>query len=168
MSITTRKGDEGMTDTFDGRRVSKDSLDIELVGVLDETNSAIGFAKSLVAAGQYEFRDTLHYRQKDIMALMGACSSPGSLAAVAQRLMPVLDGEVAALDSQTEGMTGFVVPGSTPPEGALHVARTVCRRAERLAVRKAGEDDRYQPLVRCLNRLSDVLFLYAMQARSGA
>jgi cob(I)alamin adenosyltransferase len=167
MSVTTRRGDEGMTDTFDGRRVSKDSLDIELMGSLDEINSAIGFAKALMSADRFESREALHYRQKDIMSLMGVFCTPSTLENAVARLLAQLDGEVEALDSLTAEMSGFVIPGETPAEGALHVARTVCRRSERLAVRKAEENLSYQPLVRYLNRLSDVLFLYSLRERNG-
>jgi cob(I)alamin adenosyltransferase len=165
MSITTRRGDEGMTDTLDGRRVSKASLDIELVGALDELNSSVGFARALIGSPPQAFPETLLARQKEVMELMGALSQPEALSAKAQDLLTALDGEVEALNGETDNLRGFVVPGENPAEGALQVARTVCRRAERVAVQKAEEDPRYRPLVRWLNRLSDVLFLYALQAR---
>ena len=150
---------------FDGRRVSKASLDIELMGALDEVNAFVGFAKSQVAAGDYEFRDELHYLQRDMYSLMGAYSSPDSLRATAARLLPGLDAKTAALQPLADSLTGFIVPGESGLESALHLVRVVCRRGERVAVRKAQEDPRYQPLATYLNRLSDVCFLLAVRSR---
>lgn len=169
MAVTTRNGDEGMTDTFDGRRVSKTSPDIELIGTMDELNSAIGLAKSLICVSEFEFRESLHYRQKEIMTLMGSIDDAAANAANGTRLLAVLEAEVERLEPEAAGLKSFVIPGETPCDGALHVARTVCRRCERLAVRKADANARYRPLARYLNRLSDVLYFYALRgARSRA
>ena len=166
MPVTTRKGDDGSTDTFDGRRVSKASLDIELMGALDETNAFLGFAKAHVPAGDVNFRDELHSLQKDLCSLMGAYSASDALRSTVKQLLPGLDTKTTALQPLADSFTGFIVPGETVLEGALHLARVVCRRAERIAVRKAQEDQRYHPLATYLNRLSDVFFLFAVRSRS--
>ena len=168
MPVTTRKGDAGTTDMFDGRRVSKASLDIELMGALDETSAFLGFAKTQVAAGDLEFRDELHSMQKDLYSLMGAFCSPDSLQDTVSRQLPKLDTRTAALQTLADRLAGFIVPGESPLEGAMHLARVVCRRGERVAVRKAEEDPRYQPLATYLNRLSDVCFLLAVRSRGQA
>lgn len=165
MTVSTRRGDDGNTDTFDGRRISKTSLDIELIGSLDETNSFIGHARAQANAGGFPGGGELHSLQKELYELMGAYSVPATLRAVATRLLPGMDERSTLLQPLADRRPGFIVPGDSVFESALHLARTVCRRTERIAVRKAQDDVHYQPLAAYLNRLSDVMFLLALQSR---
>jgi cob(I)alamin adenosyltransferase len=154
--ITTRTGDAGETGLGDGSRVSKASLRVQALGDIDELNSALGvlLAEALPAS----VRDALLDAQHALFDLGGEVSIPGH----------ALLGEpqVARLEQCLEEWNGalaplkeFILPGGTRAAAAAHLARTVCRRAERSLV-ALGEKERVgEPARRYLNRLSDLLFV---------
>jgi cob(I)alamin adenosyltransferase len=154
--ITTRTGDSGETGLGDGSRVSKASARIAALGDVDELNSAIGvlLAEDLPA----EVREALLGVQHDLFDLGGELSIPGhTLVATAQveRLERLLEGFNRSLAPLKE----FILPGGTRAAAAAHLARTVCRRAERAVVALAREDRVSDPVRIYLNRLSDLLFV---------
>src|SRR4030042_2626651 len=160
--VTTRRGDDGKTDLADGRRVWKDSKRIQALGSLDELNSAIGWARSQNPAPGTA--DSLLEIQNDLLCL-GAM-----LAGRPQKTRgPILDHarvgflerETAAFQEKLGPLENFIIPGGAPSAAALHLARAVCRRAERDVVALARATA-VAPAVRIyLNRLSDLLFQYA-------
>ena len=156
--IYTRTGDAGTTGLADGSRVSKDAPRIEAIGTVDELNSAIGLllCEELPAAA----RDCLTGVQHDLFDLGGELSVPGHAimtAAHSKRLEDALDAFNAALPA----LKDFILPGGSRAASLAHVARTVCRRAERTLVALAGSEPLAPPLLQYLNRLSDLLFVLA-------
>lgn len=166
--IYTRTGDTGETGLFGGQRVSKDHLRVETYGTVDELSSALGLARSLA---QDEELSTLLFRiQHDLFTLgadlatpeveaplRGRVSVPRTLPAMAD----ALEREIDRLDAQLPPLTRFILPGGSPFASALHLARAVCRRAERIAVSLSHAESINAEILRYLNRLSDLLFVMA-------
>lgn len=156
--IATRTGDDGTTGLGDGSRTRKDSLRITAIGEVDELNSTLGLllAEPLPEA----IRDALLGIQHDLFDLGGELCIPGyENVADAQvaRLDALLDEHNATLPRLQE----FILPGGSRPAAIAHIARTVCRRAER-AVVALGQEETVRPVCRqYLNRLSDLMFVLA-------
>lgn len=156
--IYTRTGDAGTTGLADGSRVAKDVPRIEAIGAVDELNSAIGvlLAEEIPAA----VRDCLSGVQHDLFDLGGELSLPGHAImseAHSQRLEAALD----AFNAKLPALKEFILPGGSRAASLAHVARTVCRRAERTLVTLSGREKLPAPLLQYLNRLSDLLFVLA-------
>ena len=154
--ITTRTGDAGQTGLGDGSRVSKASARIAALGEVDELNSTLGvlLAEELPA----EIREALVGVQHDLFDLGGELSIPGHTMvtdAQVEHLEQLLETYNRALPPLKE----FILPGGTRAAAAAHLARTVCRRAERAVVALAGEERVSDPGRIYLNRLSDLLFV---------
>jgi cob(I)alamin adenosyltransferase len=157
--IYTRTGDDGSTGLGDGSRVAKDSLRVEAYGTVDEANSAVGVV--LGSDGlPAEMRRCLIEVQHDLFDLGGELCIPGHVmisAAHIDRLEKELDGFNEALPPLKE----FILPGGGPAAAACHLARTVCRRAERRCWSLAREETVAPEALKYLNRLSDLLFVLA-------
>ena len=156
--IVTRTGDGGTTGLADGSRLPKDALRIETIGAVDELNSSIGVL--LAEDLPQEVRACLTDVQHDLFDLGGELSIPGHAVMTethAARLEALLDGFNAALPSLRE----FVLPGGSRAASLAHVARTVCRRAERRLVALSRQESTAPSLLHYLNRLSDLLFVLA-------
>ncbi|MCC6971544.1 MAG: cob(I)yrinic acid a,c-diamide adenosyltransferase [Phycisphaerales bacterium] len=168
--IYTRTGDDGTTGLATGERVAKDDLRVECYGTVDEANSFLGLAVVACAAvpSLAEMTDVLRSIQHDLFDLGADLATPVSpdekpgqrlriQHAQTDRLEPIIDRFNDALAS----LNSFVLPGGSPPSAALHAARTVVRRAERLAVQLRRHDSQHTSAeaVRFLNRLSDLLFV---------
>jgi cob(I)alamin adenosyltransferase len=157
--IYTRTGDDGSTGLGDGARVSKESLRVEAYGTVDETNSAIGVVLA-VADLPEPIKRCLTEVQHDLFDLGGELCIPGSKiieAAHVDRLETDLDGFNEALPP----LKDFILPGGGPAAAACHVARTVCRRAERRCWSLARAEEVAPDVLKYLNRLSDLLFVVA-------
>jgi len=167
--VTTKRGDDGSTDLASGERVRKDSARIEAYGAVDEANAAIGLARELLAGKpEGEPRASL---ETVLLRVQNELFNLGSeLATTADRLrsgQPVIEPRhVEALEEATaewnEGLPelrSFVLPGGGVLGAALHVARTVSRRAERAALRLSREEVVGKSALLYLNRLSDLLFV---------
>ncbi|HEY0438154.1 MAG TPA: cob(I)yrinic acid a,c-diamide adenosyltransferase [Phenylobacterium sp.] len=167
--IYTRTGDAGTTRLSTGAPVSKADLRVEAYGAVDETNACLGLAR-LHTTGEL---DTILARiQNELFDLGADLSTPGKADEPAGSVLRMLDsqverleGEIDAMNAELPPLASFVLPGGAPAAAALHLARTVCRRAEREAVRliEAGEAVS-GPALRYLNRLSDLLFVAARYA----
>lgn len=156
--IVTRTGDAGTTGLGDGSRVAKDSLRIAAIGDVDELNSTIGMlcAETLpepVAA-------CLDEVQHDLFDLGGELSIPG-YEAVTDEHVARIEAAVEQFNADLAPLKEFILPGGTRAAAVAHVARTVCRRAERSLVRLASGDNVSEAARRYLNRLSDLLFVLA-------
>ena len=156
--IVTRTGDNGTTGLGDGSRVAKDAARIVAIGEVDELNSVLGvlIAEDLPPV----IRDCLTAVQHDLFDLGGELSIPG-YSAVADTHVERLDAAVESLNADLAPLKEFILPGGTRAAAAAHVARTVCRRAERAVVHLAGTSPVGEPARRYLNRLSDLLFVVA-------
>jgi cob(I)alamin adenosyltransferase len=175
--IYTRAGDAGLTRLATGEQVDKSHPRVEAYGAVDETNACIGLAR--LHAGDDAWLDAALARvQNDLFDLGADLATPDRegkpgwepLRTVASQVER-LEAEIDAVNAELSPLDSFVLPGGSPLSAALHLARTVCRRAEREAVRLAGiEGERVNPeAVKYLNRLSDLLFVAARRAnRNGA
>jgi len=174
--IYTRTGDEGDTGLFGGGRVSKDHPRVEAYGDIDELNASIGLARSIEMMPRID--EVLAPIQRDLFAI-GALLATPDLVKMQEQLAKarISDERIAQMErsiddgeSELEPLKAFIMPGGTPKAAALHVARTVCRRAERSAVKLQREVELPQVVIIYLNRLSDLLFVLARVAnrRAGA
>jgi cob(I)alamin adenosyltransferase len=173
--ITTRSGDDGSTALGDGTRVPKTSLRVAALGAIDELNASIGVA--LVTGSPPEsITRVLREVQNDLFdagAQLCFPAASGESAATADRCgigadaVTRLEERIADATAQLAPLESFVLPGGTPLAAALHVARTVCRRAERGVLELAEIEPVGDPLRRYLNRLSDLLFVYARLANDS-
>ncbi len=164
--IYTRTGDGGLTRLASGEQVSKAALRVEAYGAVDETNACLGMAR-LHTASAATLDAMLARVQNELFDLGADLATPPARDEAGT--LRVTEGQVERLEREIDELNGllpplqsFVLPGGTPASAALHLARTVCRRAEREAVRltEAGEPVR-GPALRYLTRLSDFLFVAA-------
>jgi cob(I)alamin adenosyltransferase len=165
--IYTRGGDAGETPLGDGARVSKDSPRIWAYGTVDETGAAVGVA---VASGlEPAVAELLRGVQNDLFDVGADLSVPvdtdrghgKSRLRIEERHVTSLERACDAHSERLEPLTSFVLSGGTPQSAALHVARTTCRRAERLVVALAADEPVNPHALSYLNRLSDLLFILA-------
>ncbi|HMA30259.1 MAG TPA: cob(I)yrinic acid a,c-diamide adenosyltransferase [Casimicrobiaceae bacterium] len=156
--IVTRTGDSGTTGLGDGSRVDKDSLRIAAIGAVDELNSSVGalLAEPLPDAIAALLIDIQH----DLFDLGGELSIPGHVAVGAGHVTR-LEQAVEEINAGLSPLKEFILPGGTRPAALAHVARTVCRRAERALVALARQEPVSQDGRVYLNRLSDLLFVIA-------
>ncbi len=162
--IYTRRGDRGETRLLSGETAPKDDLRVQTYGALDELQAHLGMARALIR--EDAVRTTIFDIQHDVStACSELASTPGGLSRLERRIGP---GDTVKLESCIDAFAasyglpdGFVVPGRSPDSAALHVARTVCRRCERLIVTLNRQLGVYDEQVIYFNRLSDLLFLLA-------
>jgi cob(I)alamin adenosyltransferase len=170
VKLYTRTGDSGETSYFDGTRVRKDDPRLDTYGDVDELNAWIGLVRaSLRAAGDASdaaLDEELAHVQRDLFALGAQLADPGEKLAARVTKAILGDADVSRLealidrlDAEVPPLRRFILAGGTPPGAALHVARTVCRRAERRMVALAPPVDPI--LLQYVNRLSDLLFVLA-------
>jgi cob(I)alamin adenosyltransferase len=167
MKIYTRTGDEGETGLFGGGRVLKSHLRVEAYGGVDELNATLGMAGGVVADG--EIRGRVEAVQQDLFSLGSSLATPGAEDGSARVEIPSLpasriqemEGWIDDAGHETPPLRSFILPGGNPGASALHLARTVCRRAERAVVRLAEAESVDPVVLQYLNRLSDLLFALA-------
>lgn len=168
--IYTKTGDDGTTGLGSGERRKKFDLRVDAYGTVDETNAAIGMAR-LSTGGDASLKsidDMLMRIQNDLFDLGADLSTPPTDEDLGYEPLRIirgqvdrLEGEIDALNADLSPLNSFVLPGGTPTAAALHVARTVCRRAERLSVELAEQEPGKvsKEARQYLNRLSDFLFV---------
>lgn len=166
MKLYTRTGDDGTTGLYGGGRISKTSLRINSIGDIDELNAAIGVARS--HAGRDSLDVTLGKVQNWLFDLGSELASPDG---TKSREIVITDGHVQALEQSIDVLTeslpplkAFIVPGGCPLAAHLHLARCICRRAERTVIELSCEEEVRIEVRLFLNRLSDWLFVAARTA----
>ena len=174
MSIATRTGDSGMTGLMYNRRVSKCHPRVEAYASVDELNAALGLARA--TASEEFVRAHLFAVQKNLVTLMGELATAvedlpryvqDGFALVTPEMTRPLDDLVREIEAQNVTYAGWATPGASVHSAALDVARTVCRRAERRACALQETDQLRNPeIIVYLNRLSDVLWLFARWVES--
>lgn len=173
MPIYTKTGDTGETGLFGGGRVGKDDARVDAYGEVDELNACLGVARG---AGLHTELDALAQRLQDQLFTVGAvlATPPASKAASAipkiqEAWVAEMERAIDAADNEMPQLTQFILPHGTPSAASLHVARTVCRRAERRVVPLVRAGRAEMIVVTYLNRLSDLLFTMArlQNHRSG-
>jgi cob(I)alamin adenosyltransferase len=157
--IYTRTGDDGITGLGDGTRVPKESLRVEAYGAVDEANSAIGVVLA-VAMLPAAIKDCLTEVQHDLFDLGGELCIPGQRIITAAYILR-LESKLDELNENLPPLKDFILPGGGPAAAACHVARAVCRRAERRCWSLARVDEVAPDALAYLNRLSDLLFVIA-------
>ena len=168
--ITTRGGDAGETSLGDGRRVRKDALRVEAYGTVDEANAAIGLVR-LHCTADAEADAMLSRIQNELFDVGADLCVPGEAGArlrVADTQSLRLEEEIAAMNAALAPLRSFVLPAGSPAAAHAHLARTVVRRAERLAVALAAEEEVNGAVIRYLNRLSDHLFVLSRRFNAAA
>ncbi|MFI4975563.1 MAG: cob(I)yrinic acid a,c-diamide adenosyltransferase [Caulobacterales bacterium] len=167
--IYTRTGDAGTTRLASGAPVSKADPRVEAYGSVDETNAQIGVARLSTAADR--LLDPILARIQNDLFDLGADLATPPRPDVATQALRIIEGQVTRLESEIDllnadlaALTSFVLPGGSAAAAALHVARTVCRRAERACVALASGEDVNPQALKYLNRLSDLLFVAARWA----
>jgi cob(I)alamin adenosyltransferase len=174
MKIYTKTGDAGITGLFGGGRVGKDHPRVEAYGDVDELNAALGLARAIDVMPRID--EVLVPIQRDLFAIGALLATPDrekmrqhlEKANVDDERVAQLERAIDDADRELEPLRAFVLPGGTPKAAALHVARTVCRRAERRVVRLQTAEELPQVVVVYLNRLSDLLFTLARLANRRA
>jgi cob(I)alamin adenosyltransferase len=178
VKIYTKTGDSGDTGLFGGARVSKADPRVAAYGDVDELNACLGVARAaVVAADDGELAVMLEQIQRDLFALGARLADPGhkiadrvAKAAVTPADIARLEGWIDALESALPPLRKFILAGGSQGGAALHLARTVCRRAERAMVALlAGDKEAFEAdLLIYVNRLSDLLFVMARRANQRA
>lgn len=167
MKIYTRKGDDGTTGLLGPGRVSKASSRIECIGTVDELNSFIGYAE---VACPEAIKLPLRQIQNELFNIGAHLAAPDAkavaelLPALPESLIRRLEQEIDAAESQSGPLRHFIQPGGSEASARLHLARAVCRRAERCLVALAAQSELDPILVRYINRLADWLFIHARLA----
>jgi cob(I)alamin adenosyltransferase len=168
--VYTRAGDKGDTALGGGQRVAKDSLRIEAYGAVDELNSAIGVA--LASGLDSRLSETLGIVQQELfnlgsdLAILEADKERMPVPGVDARHVERLEKLIDDINDQLEPLTSFILPAGTTGAAQLHVARTICRRAERRAIALSREEPIGPSVIPYLNRLSDALFVMARAENS--
>lgn len=172
--IYTKTGDKGTTGLFGGGRVPKDDVRVEAYGEVDELNSTIGFAMAIQPLPRID--DILTPIQNNLFAIGAILSTPNlekmqeqlKKARIDENRIEELEQAIDACDAELEPLKAFIMPGGTPKAAALHISRTVCRRAERRVVHLSHTVEFPKVIVIYLNRLSDLLFSLARIANKNA
>ena len=169
MRIYTRQGDGGQTGLIGGKRVGKDDLRVRACGEVDELDAALGVARASPMAPDLDAR--LARVQAELLGLGARLADPapdGSVPSVFAEWAAALEAEIDAADGDLPPLRHFVLPGGCPSAAALHLARTVCRRAERAIVSLARSERLDPAALAYVNRLSDWLFTMARLANHHA
>ena len=176
MKIYTKTGDAGDTGLFGGGRVRKDDPRVEAYGDVDELNASIGMARAIESLPRID--EVLVPMQRDLFSIGALLATPDldkmhkhlAKANIDDRRIRELEQAIDDCDRDLEPLKAFILPGGSKKGAALHVARTVCRRAERRVISLQREVEIPQLVVVYLNRLSDLLFTLARLANvlSGA
>ena len=172
MKIYTKTGDDGETSLFDNSRVSKANARVNAYGEVDELNACLGAAR---AAGlDADLAGLVEGLQKELFAVGARLADPGkriaghvNKAAVGEDDIARLEQAIDRLEAELPPLRRFILPGGSPAGAVLHLARTICRRAERCVV-GLGPGAVESPVIVYLNRLSDLLFVMARAANHRA
>ena len=169
MKIYTKTGDDGETGLWGGLRVAKDTLRVQAYGTVDECNAALGVARADGAVGELDAY--LNAIQNQLFVVGADLATPGTAAnipRVQEADVRSLEDAIDTLETHLPALTQFILPGGTLLAAHLHLARTICRRAERAVVTLAREEACSPVIGVYLNRLSDFLFVAARAANHSA
>ena len=174
MRIYTRTGDAGETGLFSGGRVPKDHARVQSYGDVDELNSTIGLVRATEPCILSDV--LLESIQRDLFAIGGHLATPDpervrqalEKASLSDDRITTLERAIDTAEDELPPLRAFVLPAGTPKAAALHLARTVCRRAERSVVHLSHDADVPELFITYLNRLSDLLFTLARLANHQA
>ena len=170
MKLYTKRGDAGQTELFGGQAIGKSDRRIEAIGDVDELNSLLGLAAA--TCDHDEWVTVLHDVQSRLFDIGAQLSSPGpsrqAIPQVTADHVTELEQQIDMLSDEVPAMKHFILPGGTELAARFHLARTVCRRAERRCVALHEADEMDPRILVYLNRLSDLLFAFARSANARA
>ena len=164
MKIYTKSGDKGQTSLYDNTRINKDSIRVESYGTIDELNSHLGFARNFVA--DKRIQDEIMKIQRRLFDVAGELATKD----ISKFPQLITNKDIEYLENLIDKYLNminkdqqfkFILPGSNKGSGALHVARTVCRRAERRVITLSSEDNIRPEVIKYINRLSDTIYTFA-------
>lgn len=165
MKIYTRTGDKGQTSLLGGTRVPKNHARIEAYGTIDELNSHLGMLRDLLDGKQQDLIIRIQQKLFSIGSRLASASEQEAdkfkVPHVEETDITALEHAMDSMDSELPEMRNFILPGGHVAVSQAHICRTVCRRAERLVVNIAAQEQLPEVIVRYLNRLSDLLFVLA-------
>ncbi|MEM3422874.1 MAG: cob(I)yrinic acid a,c-diamide adenosyltransferase [Candidatus Bilamarchaeaceae archaeon] len=159
MPIYTRFGDKGDTVILSGRTVRKDDPLVEATGTIDELNAALGVV--IAFTDDSEFKEILSSVQKDLFVIGAELVSEKTTKRITPAKTEFLERKIDEIEPKLERLTHFIIPGGSKTAAVLHLARTICRRAERRVVSASSHNKINPEIVKYLNRLSDLLFILA-------
>lgn len=162
MKIYTKTGDTGQTSLFDNTRVDKDSLRVECYGTIDELNSSLGFARNFIS--DKDIINIIYRIQRELFDIAGELATldrekfPEK---ISEEHVEFLEKTIDNYLSQIPKVDKFILPGSCKASAALHVSRTICRRAERRIITLSKHEEVSPILIKYVNRLSDCIYALA-------
>ena len=158
--IYTRGGDQGMTSLLDGTRVKKYDIRVESYGTIDELNSQIGFARHFLE--RPEMKERLQEVQRELFGISAELADPSGQykAGFDEDTVKKLENWIDEALELYDPAPKFIVPGSNQASAVMHIARTICRRTERLMVQLNDQTEINPLLIKYINRLSDLLYTY--------
>ncbi len=172
MRLYTRTGDDGTTGLIGGSRTAKDDLQLDTYGTVDELNAVLGVVRAgsepWLAPMLEPVQNELFVVGSHLALAVGQNPDDWKLPALEKAMIQRLESQIDAADRELPKLSAFILPGGTMLAANLHVARTVCRRAERLMVTYARKRTLDPLLMEYLNRLSDWLFVHARLANHRA
>jgi cob(I)alamin adenosyltransferase len=168
MKIYTKTGDDGTTGLFGGHRVSKADPRIECCGVIDELNACIGLAAACTSSPQLRDIQNELFVIGSHLATPAGSPSAGQLPPMSERMIIRLEHEIDTAETELPPLRQFILPGGSELGARLHLARAVCRRAERLLVALLVQGPTFPIILTYVNRLSDWLFVMARLANHRA
>lgn len=170
MKIYTKTGDNGTTSLFGGKRVAKNDIRMHACGTIDELNVHLGYALSLcehTAGSACMVHEQFLPIQEELFVIGAHCATPANTAsspalpAFSPRSTERLERAIDEMDSKLPALQHFILPGGTMQAASLHIARAVCRRAERILMEFTNNEKNFTEIQKYLNRLSDFLFVLA-------
>lgn len=162
MKIYTKTGDGGETSLYDGKRVKKDDIRVESYGTVDELNSTLGLARNFIA--QDKIVEIIYRIQRELFDVAGELATSDQEKfpeKIEKKYIEFLEEIIDEYLEKIEQVNAFIIPGSNKAAASLHVARTVCRRAERRILTLNREETINPMLIKYMNRLSDVIYTLA-------
>lgn len=168
MKLYTRSGDDGTTGLFSGARVSKDHPRIEAYGTVDEFNACLGMALSSIGDSKADFirpmLESIQHRLFEIgadLATPRGSAQENKITRISDHQVSEVEAWIDEVDTKNDELRCFIMPGGVELAARLHLARTVCRRAERLMVALSHSEPVGDAMMRYMNRVSDLLFAMA-------
>lgn len=164
MAIYTRRGDRGRTSLYNGKRQWKNDRRVIALGTVDELNSQLGFASSLRSRRTKKPESIIRQIQQDLFEIAAELATPQgkkSPFSMTTRRVKEIERMIDSLEGKLAALGSFIFPGGSTAGAALHVARSVCRRAEREVVALSRKEKVNQNILMYFNRLSDLLFMLA-------
>lgn len=167
MQIYTKTGDRGETSLYDGKRVRKDDIRVESYGTIDELNSMLGFSRNFIE--DEEIVNIIYEIQRELFNVAGELATVdynNFIHKIKEDHIKYLEEIIDSYLEKIPKINKFIIPGTNKASASLHVARTICRRAERRILTLKREEDISDLLIKYVNRLSDVIYILARYLES--